>query len=120
MKQFAAALAALLGLAACTGANPAAVAPAAVSRAPVRPAAGVIVSARPVAAARAGGVEGSILGAVGAPAAGGAGAAACEFIVREDDGRTLSVVQAPAAGLQPGRRVVVSAGVRTRLMPAAD
>ncbi|MDR3663983.1 MAG: hypothetical protein P4L86_26950, partial [Mycobacterium sp.] len=65
-----------------------------------------------------------ILGAVGGPAGNGAGQGAAEvvfeFIVREDNGQTLSVVQTNAADLRPGERVVLSLGTRARLSRAAD
>jgi outer membrane lipoprotein SlyB len=80
---------------------------------------GVIVSRRPIEATGTG-VRGTILGAVGEPAGAAGQGAAVEFIVREDDGQTVSVVQADAAGLMPGERVVLSAGGRTRLSRAAD
>jgi hypothetical protein len=122
MKRSAPVLAALLGLSACAGVSPAPVAPPQGGPVAGRPGEGVIVSARAVSAGRpvGGGVEGTILGAVGAPPTGAAGEAATEFIVRRDDGQTVSVVQAPATGLAPGRRVVLSTGARTRLVPAPD
>src|ERR1700733_16258699 len=38
-----------------------------------------------------------------------------EFIVRTDDGTTLSIVQANALGLHPGDRVVILRGTGTHL-----
>jgi len=84
---------------------------------------GVIVSRRPIEAPAAAGrdVRGAILDAVGGPAGGPeAGKPAFEFIVREDDGHTVSVVQTNETGLRPGERVVLSMGTRTRLSRAAD
>lgn len=46
------------------------------------------------------------------------GRMADEFIVREDGGRILSIVQPPMPGLQPGRPVTVQRGARTRILPA--
>ena len=106
---------------------------------------GVIVSMRPVTiqsqsgvgtlgGAAAGGVAGSfiggdprvnILGAIGGAIIGGlAGTAvdrsvntgeAMEFIIREDDGQTVSVVQTNEARFQSGERVVLTRGARTRI-----
>lgn len=106
---------------------------------------GVIVSMRPVTiqgqsgvgtlgGAAAGGVAGSfiggdprvnILGAIGGAIIGGiAGTAmdrsvnsgeAMEFIIREDDGQTVSVVQTNEERFQPGERVVLTRGARTRI-----
>jgi outer membrane lipoprotein SlyB len=45
--------------------------------------------------------------------------AATEFIVREDSGATISVVQANDDGLRTGDRVAVTQGARTRIVPAA-
>jgi outer membrane lipoprotein SlyB len=38
-----------------------------------------------------------------------------EFIVRQNDGRTLSVVQSNPENLQPGDQVTLSRGARTRI-----
>ena len=70
-------------------------------------------------------VRGSILRAL-APAAGGApligSGAATDYIVREDGGETVSVVQGDGDGLRPGVRVAVtSAPTRlARLLAAAQ
>jgi outer membrane lipoprotein SlyB len=112
-------LAALLGLAGC--ATPAAPTPAATEL--QRPAAtyGVVVSRRPIQAPTGNDIRGSILGAVGNRLpAGTATTAACEFIVREDNGQTVSVVQTDEVGLRPGDRVVLSVGSRAHLSRAAD
>jgi outer membrane lipoprotein SlyB len=100
-------------------------APAAAPAADVGPAEtaeyGVIVSLRPAAAS--GAVQANIMAAFGGPMAGGVegkpAAAATEFIVREDSGNTISVVQANDDGLRPGDRVAVMRGARTRLARAA-
>ena len=106
---------------------------------------GVIVSMRPVTiqgqsgvgtlgGAAAGGVAGSFiggdprvntLGAIGGAILGGlAGTAversvntgeAMEFIIREDDGQTVSVVQTNEERFQAGERVVLTRGARTRI-----
>lgn len=84
--------------------------------------------------AAAGGVAGSfiggdprmnILGAIGGAIIGGlAGSAvegsartgnAVEFIIREDTGQTISVVQTNEEGFQSGERVVLTRGARTRI-----
>jgi len=43
---------------------------------------------------------------------------AYEFIIREDDGNTLSVVQTDELHFKPGDRVVLTRGARTRIAPA--
>jgi outer membrane lipoprotein SlyB len=43
---------------------------------------------------------------------------AVEFIIREDDGQTISVVQTNEDGFRPGDRVVLTRGARTRLQHA--
>lgn len=111
----------LLGVAACA---PAPTVPAA----PTVDAAGfwhgVIVAMRPVSIADppAGpaDIRATILGAIGDQAlARQAGAGdATEFIVRGDDGRTLSVVQTNQDRLQPGERVMLSTGAHGRIAPA--
>jgi len=119
-------LAGLFALAACAPAD--APAPAATVAAPTSH--GVLVAIRPVPAtianARGGDVRGNILGAVAGTAAitaadaGAAPDAAFEFILREDGGQTVSVVQTNEAGLRPGEHVVLSDGPWTRLSRAAD
>jgi len=66
-----------------------------------------------------------ILGAIGGAIVGGlAGTAvessattgqAVEFIIREDTGQTISVVQTNEEGFQPNERVVLTRGARTRI-----
>jgi outer membrane lipoprotein SlyB len=66
-----------------------------------------------------------ILGAIGGAIIGGlAGTAiegsattgqAVEFIIREDSGQTISVVQTNEEGFQPSERVVLTRGARTRI-----
>lgn len=110
---------------------------------------GVIVSMRPVAiqgrygagalgGAVAGGAAGSyiggdpranILGALGGAIVGGLVGAgveqsatsgqAVEFIIREDSGQTISVVQTNEENFQPNERVVLTRGGRTRIARAA-
>jgi len=92
-----------------------------------------------VGGAVAGGVAGSylgrgdpragILGAVGGAILGGvAGTAAekslssgqaVEFIIREDNGQTISVVQTNEDNFHPGERIVLSRGARTHIARAA-
>ncbi|MCW3473086.1 outer membrane lipoprotein [Limobrevibacterium gyesilva] len=70
-------------------------------------------------------VRGNILGAVGGAIIGGiAGSAvekgvstgsAVEFIIREDNGQTISVVQTNEDGFRPGERVMLTRGARTRI-----
>jgi outer membrane lipoprotein SlyB len=84
--------------------------------------------------AAAGGVAGSfiggdpranILGAIGGAIIGGLAGTmaersattgeAMEFIIREDDGQTISVVQTNEERFQAGERVVLTRGARTRI-----
>lgn len=88
--------------------------------------------------AAAGGVAGSFIGGNGGPlwhiigALGGAGlgavaghatetamnkGAAVEFIIRQDDGQTISVVQSNENNFQPGQRVAIIHGPHIRLAP---
>ena len=74
-------------------------------------------------------VRGNILGAIGGAVIGGlVGNAvegqvgqgqAVEFIIREDTGQTISVVQTNEENFQPGERVVITRGARTRLARGA-
>lgn len=79
---------------------------------------GVILAERPVPATGAGDVRGQILARLGdavvLPAA--AGLPREEFIVRTDDGRTLSVVQDNPQRLRPGERILVGGTEATRLV----
>lgn len=82
---------------------------------------GVIVAMRRIGGT--GTTTGAILGAVGGGLAGGAppdSATAFEFIIRQDNGQTVSVVQTNEEGLRPGERVALSMGTRTRLTRAAS
>ena len=70
-------------------------------------------------------VRGNILGAVGGAIVGGIAGTlienqvstgtAFEFVVREDNGQTIAVVQTNELGFQPGERVVLTRGARTRI-----
>jgi outer membrane lipoprotein SlyB len=125
MIRFALALIALLGVSACAPGNTGGASTAGAISGAERGTYGVIVSRRPIAGAEHPGAAGrdvraSILGAVGAAAGQGAEQAAFEFIVREDDGQTVSVVQTDEAGLRPGDRVLLSMGTRTRLSRAGE
>jgi hypothetical protein len=78
------------------------------------PGGGVIVSMRPMTVA----ASDTILIALNEGATTrGARPAEVEFIIREDGGRTVSVVQADAAGFRPGERVMLIGGARTRVTP---
>ena len=87
-----------------------------------------------LAGAAAGGVAGSfigggaranVLGAIGGAVLGGVvgsaienGASqsqAVEFIIREDSGQTISVVQTNEEDFRPGERVILTRGARTRI-----
>lgn len=71
----------------------------------------------------------NVLGAIGGALLGGlAGSAvensassgvAVEFIIREDNGHTISVVQTNEDQFRPGERVVLTRGARTRIARAA-
>jgi outer membrane lipoprotein SlyB len=75
-----------------------------------------------IVAARQSGIEGTrILAAIGlTPASAPAGRGEIEFIVRTEDGATLSVVQVDRENLRPGERVAVMSGARTRLVRLVD
>ena len=74
-------------------------------------------------------VRGNILGAIGGAIVGGVvGSAvegglsqgqAVEFILRDDSGQTISVVQTNEENFQVGERVVITRGARTRLARGA-
>jgi len=67
----------------------------------------------------------NILGAIGGAIIGGLAGTmaersattgeAMEFIIREDDGQTISVVQTNEERFQAGERVVLTRGARTRI-----
>lgn len=77
-----------------------------------------------------GDVRSNILAAIGGAALGGLagnaaqnalnGGAATEFIIREDDGQTISVVQSNEQHLRTGERVMIIRGAETRLMAAVQ
>lgn len=80
---------------------------------------GVILSARQVMLQIAGG-ENGVLGALGAPAREGmAMAPATEFIVRQNDGRVISVIEPVPNRFRPGQHVRIERGIQTRLRPLA-
>ncbi len=74
-------------------------------------------------------VRGNILGAIGGAIVGGVvGSAvegglsqgqAVEFILRDDSGQTISVVQTNEENFQVGERVIITRGARTRLARGA-
>lgn len=86
---------------------------------------GTIVAAHrpaPSARNRSNIIDAEILTAVGDPSDPSAAdstnpAAEQEFIVREDDGGTISVVQADQPPLAPGERVLIVRGSETRILP---
>jgi outer membrane lipoprotein SlyB len=124
----AAAAAAVLAtlLAACTprGVQTGAASPAAAGAPRLGAGIGRIVSIRPVAAQPAAGtgdIRANVLAALGGGAArtpGGRGQS-FEFIVRQDNGETVSVVQTNDGDFRPGQLVVLQQGSRTRLARAA-
>lgn len=69
-----------------------------------------------------GAVGGAILGGVvgNAVEGGMSTGTAVEFVIREDDGRTITVVQTNELNLQPGERVALTRGARTRLSRAPE
>ncbi len=75
--------------------------------------------------------RGSLLGAIGGALLGGLGGAAVdsvmnspahavEFIIKQDDGQTISVVQSNESRLLPGERVAIIHGDHTRLTPISS
>ena len=107
-------LALLAGCAANRAPSPAQIAPAA----PPDGGYGVIVAERSLSGA-APGIRMAILTRLGAAPVPVADTAAVEFIVRDQAGQTLSVVQDNARRLRPGGRVAIRRGPPTRLSPAA-
>ncbi len=80
---------------------------------------GVILSARQVIV-QIGGGENGVLGALGSPASQGmAMAPATEFILRQDDGRVISVIEPVPNQFRVGQRVRIQKGIETRLRPLA-
>jgi outer membrane lipoprotein SlyB len=75
-----------------------------------------------------GGVRSNIIGAIGGAIIGGlAGTAiegaassgnAVEFIIQEDNGQTIAVIQTNEEAFRPGERVVLTRGARTRIARA--
>ena len=64
-----------------------------------------------------GAIGGAIIGGLTGTAVEGAatGGQAMEFIIREDNGQTISVVQTNEEAFQPNERVVLTRGARTRI-----
>ena len=64
-----------------------------------------------------GAIGGAILGGLTGRAVEGSASTgqAVEFIIREDSGQTVSVVQTNEEGFQPNERVVLTRGARTRI-----
>ncbi len=64
-----------------------------------------------------GAIGGAIIGGITGSAVEGAatGGQAMEFIIREDNGQTISVVQTNEEAFQPNERVVLTRGARTRI-----
>jgi outer membrane lipoprotein SlyB len=80
---------------------------------------GVIVSMRAIPPQS--NASAAVLGAVGSAAAVAPGAGpAYEFIVREDNGQTVSVVQSNDQKLRPGDRTALLGGPHARLERAPD
>lgn len=98
----------LLAVAACAGPRPR---PVAVSP-PANVSYGTILVARQAEAAP------GVLAALGE--AGAADDPAVEFIVREDDGQVVSVVQPGGSRLAPGERVMIVHGAETRIAAATE
>jgi len=78
---------------------------------------GVIASMRPVAAPAGNQVRNNILVAIGFSDAAAPGPAV-EFIIRDDGGNAVSVVQTNDDNFRPGERVVLTHGARTRIARA--
>jgi outer membrane lipoprotein SlyB len=75
---------------------------------------GVIVSMRPIPVFP--GAQSTILAAFGSPTT-AAQTPSTEFIIRADNGATISVVQGNAEKFQPGERIGLAPGDRTRVIP---
>ncbi len=109
----------LAGLCGCAAAPVAAAEAKSLAEGPVSH--GVVVAVRPMTEAP-GAVRGRILGAVGVVAAERVGVASpapreavVEIIVRQDDGRAISVMQANTDGIRAGERVLLTRGAGTRV-----
>lgn len=99
------------------------------AEAPINRAAGaiygtIVAAHRPAPSGRTGSdtIDAEILTAVGEardplPDGGTNNDTEREFIVREDDGRTVSVMQGDQPYLTPGQRVLVVRGNETRILP---
>lgn len=68
-----------------------------------------------------GAIGGAIIGGLAGTAIEGSASSgqAVEFIIREDSGQTISVVQTNEEGFQPNERVVLTRGARTRIARVA-
>lgn len=112
------ALGVLLGASACAPASPDEQYAAAGHGTAAPASYGVVVTVRPVPLAAQ--TRAARTGSAGLPRAEPGSPAAFEFILREDSGQTVSVVQPNEEGLRPGERAVLSMGARTRLSRAAN
>ncbi len=83
--------------------------------------AGSAIGGRDPRANIVGGIVGAIVGGIAGSAVehSASGGEAVEFIIREDDGQTISVVQTNEDHFQPGERIVLTRGARTRIGRAA-
>ncbi len=92
----------------------------AVSGAVVGGTAGSFIGRNNVAANVMGAVGGAVVGGlVGNAVEGGLGTgSAIEFIIRQDNGQAISVVQTNEEAFRPGDRVVITFGARTRIAHA--
>ena len=123
ISRFAAVLAPCL-LAGCAAGRPAVTSPLAASThaIPQTGEGGVIVAERPVQGQTPGAVRGTILAMLGdaavTPALAQRAGGAVEFIVREADGTTLSVVQGNPQSLRQGERVTIERHPQTTLVRA--
>ena len=109
---------AVLGVGACASANNRASGTEAAVAQPAKAGLGTILSVRTVTAPDGGSVWQAALladaGGVTTPGAGG-GRPVMEFIVRQDDGAIISVVQSNVLGFHPGDRVSIQRADRVRL-----
>ncbi|HEY0418206.1 MAG TPA: hypothetical protein VGC80_01670 [Acetobacteraceae bacterium] len=114
------AFATLLGAAACAPASPtAARADADAGRAAgVSPA--VIVSMRPIPARALYTPVAAAMGGLTLVESQTGRGTVTEFIIREEGGQTLSVVQGNEEGFRPGERVTLTRGARTRIARATN